>query len=63
MGADRARRLQVTGRPARAAAPGPAAVTYADAAGVQRLRDLAGEGVDITGCSSFVGELLRPGGP
>ena len=37
-----------------------AAVTYADAAGVQLLRDLLGEGVDIAACSSFVGELLHP---
>ena len=36
-----------------------AAVTYADAAGVQLLRDLVGEGVDIATCSSFVAELLR----
>ena len=39
------------------------AVSYADAAGVQLLRDLVGEGVEITACSSFVGELLRPGSP
>src|SRR5262249_55410942 len=39
---------------------GLAAVTYADAAGVQLLRDLIREGVEIAACSSFVGELLRP---
>jgi hypothetical protein len=38
-----------------------AAVTYADAAGVQLLRDLLGEGVEIAACSSFVGELLHLG--
>ena len=37
-----------------------AAVTYADAAGVRLLRDLVGDGVEITACSGFVGELLRP---
>jgi anti-anti-sigma regulatory factor len=37
------------------------AVTYADAAGAQLLRDLLGEGVEIVACSGFVGELLRPG--
>ena len=37
-----------------------AAVTYADAAGVQLLRELVGEGVEIAVCSGFVGELLRP---
>ena len=36
-----------------------AAVTYVDAAGVQLLRDLMAEGVELTACSSFVGELLR----
>ena len=36
-----------------------AAVTYVDAAGVQLLRDLMAEGVEIASCSSFVGELLR----
>jgi hypothetical protein len=35
-----------------------AAVTYVDAAGVQLLRDLMAEGVEIAACSSFVGELL-----
>jgi hypothetical protein len=39
-----------------------AAVTYADAAGAQLLRDLVGEGVEIAACSGFVGELLRPEG-
>ena len=37
-----------------------AAVTYVDAAGVQLLRDLMAEGVEIAACSSFVGELLHP---
>lgn len=37
------------------------AVTYADAAGAQLLRDLVGAGVEIAACSGFVGELLRPG--
>ena len=36
-----------------------AAVTYVDAAGVQLLRDLMAEGVELTACSSFVDELLR----
>jgi anti-anti-sigma regulatory factor len=36
-----------------------AAVTYVDAAGVQLLRDLIADGVEIAACSSFVGELLR----
>jgi hypothetical protein len=40
-----------------------AAVTYADAAGAQLLRELVGEGAEIAACSGFVGELLRPGGP
>ena len=40
-----------------------AAVTYADAAGVQLLRALIGEGVEIAACSGFVGVLLRPGDP
>jgi len=40
-----------------------AAVSYADAAGVQLLRDLVAEGVEIAACSGFVGELLRPGSP
>jgi hypothetical protein len=35
------------------------AVPYVDAAGVQLLRDLISEGVEIASCSSFVGELLR----
>src|SRR5262249_21143164 len=35
-----------------------AAVTYVDAAGIQLLRDLMAEGVEIAACSSFVGELL-----
>ena len=36
-----------------------AAVTYVDAAGVELLRDLMAEGVEIAACSSFVGELLH----
>jgi anti-anti-sigma regulatory factor len=36
-----------------------AAVTYADAAGAELLRDLLAEGVEIGACSGFVGELLR----
>ena len=36
-----------------------AAVTYVDAAGVELLRDLMAEGVEISACSSFVGELLH----
>ena len=35
------------------------AVTYVDAAGIQLLRDLMAEGVEIAACSSFVGELLQ----
>jgi anti-anti-sigma regulatory factor len=37
-----------------------AAVTYVDAAGVELLRDLIAEGVEIAACSSFVRELLDP---
>ena len=37
-----------------------AAVTYADAAGLQLLRDLLAEGVEIAICSSFIFELLHP---
>jgi anti-anti-sigma regulatory factor len=37
-----------------------AAVTYVDAAGIQLLRNLMAEGVEIAACSSFVGELLHP---
>ena len=36
-----------------------AGVTYVDAAGLQLLRDLMAEGVEITACSSFVRELLQ----
>jgi ABC-type transporter Mla MlaB component len=36
-----------------------AAVTYVDAAGLQLLRDLMAQGVEIAACSSFVGELLH----
>ena len=36
-----------------------AAITYVDAAGVQLLRDVMAEGVEIAACSSFVGELLH----
>ena len=39
-----------------------AAVTYADAAGVQLLRDLVGEGIEIAACSTFIAELLHPEG-
>ena len=38
-----------------------AAVTYVDAAGIQLLRNLMAEGVEIAACSSFVGELLQLG--
>ena len=38
-----------------------AAVTYVDAAGIQLLRNLMAEGVEIAACSSFVGELLHLG--
>jgi anti-anti-sigma regulatory factor len=37
-----------------------AGVTYADAAGVQLLRDLLREGNDLVACSSFLRELLHP---
>ena len=36
-----------------------AAVTYVDAVGVELLRDLIAEGVEIAACSSFVHELLQ----
>jgi anti-anti-sigma regulatory factor len=36
-----------------------AAVTYADTAGVQLLRELAGQGVEIAACSSFLRALLQ----
>ena len=36
-----------------------AAVTYADTAGAQLLRDLTREGIEIAACSGFVGELLH----
>jgi hypothetical protein len=36
-----------------------AAVTYVDAAGVEMLRDLMAEGVEIAACSSYVRELLQ----
>jgi anti-anti-sigma regulatory factor len=36
-------------------------VTYVDAAGVQLLRDLMREGIEIAACSSFVAELLHMG--
>jgi hypothetical protein len=39
-----------------------AAVTYADAAGVQLLRDLVGEGIEMAACSPFLAELLQPEG-
>jgi hypothetical protein len=37
-----------------------AAVTYADAAGVQLLRDLIRDGVGVAACSDFLAELLLP---
>ena len=37
-----------------------AAVSYVDTEGIQLLRDLVAEGVEIATCSSFVGELLHP---
>jgi anti-anti-sigma regulatory factor len=37
-----------------------AAVTYADAAGVQLLRELMREGIEVTACSDFLAELLLP---
>ena len=40
-----------------------AAVSYADVAGAQLLRELVSEGVEIAACSGFVGELLRPEDP
>jgi hypothetical protein len=36
-----------------------AAVTYADAAGTQLLRDLIREGIEIAACSGFLAELLH----
>jgi hypothetical protein len=36
-----------------------AAVSYADFAGVQLLRDLEAEGVELSKSSGFVAELLR----
>jgi hypothetical protein len=36
-----------------------AAVTYADAAGTQLLRDLMREGIEIAACSGFLTELLH----
>ena len=39
-----------------------ASVSYADAAGVQLLRDLVGEGIEIAACSLFIAELLHPQG-
>jgi len=39
-----------------------AAVSYADAAGLQLLRELLTDGVEIAACSSFVFELLHPSG-
>jgi hypothetical protein len=35
------------------------AVTYADAAGTQLLRDLMREGIEIAACSRFLAELLH----
>ncbi len=39
-----------------------AAVSYMDAAGTRLLCELVGEGIEIAACSSFIAELLRPGG-
>jgi anti-anti-sigma regulatory factor len=36
------------------------AVSYVDAPGVQLLRDLRREGIQIAACSSFIRELLDP---
>jgi hypothetical protein len=36
-----------------------AAVSYADTAGAQLILDLMREGIEITACSSFIGELLH----
>ena len=36
-----------------------AAVTYVDAAGVELLRNLMAEGVEIAACSSFLRALLQ----
>ena len=36
-----------------------AAVIYVDTAGIQLLRDLVAEGVEIAACSSFIGALLH----
>jgi ABC-type transporter Mla MlaB component len=36
-----------------------AAVTYVDAAGVQLLRDLLRDGIEIAACSSFLTALLH----
>jgi hypothetical protein len=36
-----------------------AAVTYADDAGTQLLRDFMREGIEIAACSSFLAELLH----
>lgn len=35
------------------------AVTFADEAGIQLLRDLVSQGAQIVACSTYVGELLR----
>jgi hypothetical protein len=47
------------GRPCRRLRLDLAAVSYADAAGAQLLRDLMREGIEIAACSSFLAELLR----
>ena len=36
-------------------------VTYVDCAGVDFLRELVGEGIEIAACSSFVSELIQCG--
>jgi anti-anti-sigma regulatory factor len=40
-----------------------AAVTFVDQAGLGLLRDLAGHGVELHGCSAFISELLNQKDP
>jgi anti-anti-sigma regulatory factor len=35
------------------------AVTFLDGAGVRLLRKLMGQGIQVSGCSGFIAELLR----
>ena len=35
-------------------------VTFVDAAGIQLLRDLVRQGIEIVSCSNFVAELIQP---